>query len=555
MWRTTGSFLLAAAMCLAPMAAATADEAPLKRTEDVIYGRKFGVALTMDVFTPEKPNGLGVVLVVSGGWFSAHEGINPGFCGELLDRGYTVFAVVHGSQPKFAIPEILTDMHRAVRYIRHHAADYGVDPARLGIMGGSAGGHLSLMQGTAGTPGDPKAADPVERESSRVQAVACFFPPTDFLNYGKPGEIAIGRGVLKDFRAPFDFEAMDDQTHRFVEITDEAKIEEIGREISPITHVSSDDPPTLIIHGDADELVPIQQATIMVEALEAAGVEAQLVTKPGAKHGWPNLLADTAKFADWFDAHLASAPAQAEPADAAEARLEVPATDEGLPGAGPVRRSDSFRKTWRNRRAAFAQREAGEHHAVVFFGDSITQGWGDDFARAHGAFGDMKVANRGVSGDTTRGMLVRLEEDVIAIEPRGVVMLMGTNDLAEKAAPETIVGNIELIVDRLHEHDAKLPIVVCLVMPSSAEKDRPADKIQEINRLLVAALQDRPHLAVLDTWTLFADEHGDAKSEEFPDLLHPNDKGYAKWTAALAPLLESAGLVEGEADASAPRGE
>ena len=244
----------------------------MTRTEDVVYGRKSGVALTMDVFTPEKDaNGLGVILVVSGGWFSAHEAIYLPFVEPLVGRGYTVFAVVHGSQPKFTIPEILQDMHRAVRYIRHHAKEYKIDPDRIGIYGGSAGGHLSLMQGTAGDAGNPNAKDPVEQESSRVQAVACFFPPTDFLNYGKPGEDALGRGILSGFKAPFDFHEQDEKTKTFERITDEAKRREIGRQISPITHVSDDDPPTLIIHGDADKLVPIQQAEIDRREAEGGG--------------------------------------------------------------------------------------------------------------------------------------------------------------------------------------------------------------------------------------------------------------------------------------------
>ena len=251
---------LAAGSVAAIVGSAQADEPDYKRTEDVIYGRKFGTALTMDVFQPPKPNGAAVIFCVSGGWFSAHESVNTAFAAELLKRGYTVFEVVHGSQPKFTIPEVLQDMHRAVRYIRSHAADYGVDPQRIGISGASAGGHLSLMQGTAGTAGDASAKDPIDRESSRVQAVGCFFPPTDFLNYGQPGENAIGRGVLKNFRAPFDFEEFDQETKHFVPITDEARILEIGREISPSPHVTPDDPPTLIIHGDADKLVPIQQA-------------------------------------------------------------------------------------------------------------------------------------------------------------------------------------------------------------------------------------------------------------------------------------------------------
>jgi len=247
------------------------------------------------------------VLVVSGGWFSAREAINAPYANEFLNRGYTVFAVVHGSQPKFTIPEILGDMHRAIRFIRYHAKDYGIDPDRIGITGGSAGGHLSLMQGTAGDAGNPDAKDPIDRVSSRVQAVACFFPPTDFLNYGEPGKEALGRGTLSGFRAPFDFHELDPQIRAFVPVSDEAKVREIGRQISPIYHVSADDPPTLIIHGDADKLVPIQQADIIVEKFKAAGVPAEVVVKKGAAHGWPNLIKDVAAFADWFDKHLKTA--------------------------------------------------------------------------------------------------------------------------------------------------------------------------------------------------------------------------------------------------------
>jgi acetyl esterase/lipase len=278
------------------------------RTEDVIYGRKHGVALTMDVFTPKaNANGAAVVWVVSGGWFSSHGGIPNKVANsnleELLKRGYTVFAVVHGSQPKFTIPEILEDMNRAIRFIRFNAAKYHIDPDRIGITGGSAGGHLSLMQGMAGDLGNPKAADPIDKVSSRVQAVACFFPPTDFFNYGKPGEDALGRGILRGFAAPFDFHDFDRERGVFLPVP-EAKKLEIGKKISPINHVSADDPPTLIIHGDADKLVPIQQAELIVAKLKEAGVPAELVVKHNASHGWPNLNKDMTTIADWFDKYL-----------------------------------------------------------------------------------------------------------------------------------------------------------------------------------------------------------------------------------------------------------
>jgi acetyl esterase/lipase len=285
---------------------------PFTRARDVVYGRKHGMALTMEVFTPkERANGAGVVWVVSGGWVSAHTIAEPGFpfspIPELIKRGYTVFAVVHGSQPKFTIPEILEDMHRAVRFIRFHAADYKIDHSRIGITGGSAGGHLSLMQGTAGNDGDSQAKDEVDRVSSRVQAVACFFPPTDFLNYGKPGENALGRGILKEFPAPFAFQAFDPRRGRFgmfVPITDESSIQQIGRQVSPVNHVSADDAPTRIIHGDQDALVPIQQAELIVGKLKDVGVPAEVVLKAGASHGWPNIGNDMPTIVDWFDKYL-----------------------------------------------------------------------------------------------------------------------------------------------------------------------------------------------------------------------------------------------------------
>jgi acetyl esterase/lipase len=276
------------------------------RKQDVIYGRKFGTALTLDVFTPKKDaKGVGVILVVSGGFFSSHDAILPAFIQPFTDRGYTIFAVVHGSQPRYTVPEIVQDMNRSVRFIRYHAKDYGIDPDRIGVMGASAGGHLSLMVGTAGDKGDPNAKDPVGRESSRVQAVACFFPPTDFLNYGKSGDERIRpTDHAPPFRAAFDYRELDKQSMLWVPITDPKRLQEIARQISPVSHVTPDDPPTLIVHGDEDRLVPLQQSQRIVEEFKKAGVETNLVVKKGAGHGWLGLHKDLNQLADWFDKHL-----------------------------------------------------------------------------------------------------------------------------------------------------------------------------------------------------------------------------------------------------------
>lgn len=278
------------------------------RTADVIYGRKFGMALTMDVFTPQSgANGAAVVFVVSGGWVSDNQALNNQFIAyfvaEPLKRGYTVFAVFHGSQPKFTVPEVVADINRAVRYIRHHARDYGIDPDRIGITGGSAGGHLSLMLGTAGDLGNAKSADPVERQSSRVQAVACLFPPTDFLNYGGQGKYAFD-GVLTAFRPAVDVREPDSKTMRLERATDPKKHLELAGKISPISHVSADDPPTRIVHGDADRLVPIQQAELLVAKLKEAGVRAELITRQGRGHDFAGIDKDVAAMTDWFDEHL-----------------------------------------------------------------------------------------------------------------------------------------------------------------------------------------------------------------------------------------------------------
>lgn len=267
--------------------------AEVKRTEDLIYGRKFGTALTMDVFEPAKKNGAGVIWMVSGGFFSSKEAISPKFYQPLLDRGYTVFAVVHGSQPRYIIPEIIEDVQRAARYIHLNARKFGVDPGKLGVSGGSAGGHLSLTLGTRGGPGKADAKDPIERQSSAVAAVACFYPPTDFANWGAPGDDGVGYGTTIKFKPAFGPRSD----------TAEGR-QALSREISPIHFIRSNQPPMLIIHGDSDKLVPIYQAQIFEKRAKAFGNNVKIIVKPGADHGWAGMEKDLAVFADWFDEHL-----------------------------------------------------------------------------------------------------------------------------------------------------------------------------------------------------------------------------------------------------------
>lgn len=220
----------------------------------------------------------------------------------------------------------------------------------------------------------------------------------------------------------------------------------------------------------------------------------------------------------------------------------LPATDDGLPGAGPLRRYDWFQNLWRQRRSAWAKTAEQDRGAVVFLGDSITQGWGGGLSAA---FPGVKVVNRGISGDTTRGVLIRLD-DVLAIDPAAIVLLIGTNDLEEGAAPEVIAGNFKLILGKLEAHDPHMPIVLCTVFPSSVTMKRPVDLIQKVNELYLAAVKGDPQVTVVETWQLFADAEGNAPQAQFPDLLHPNEVGYARWAAALRPIFATLGFMETE---------
>ncbi len=223
----------------------------------------------------------------------------------------------------------------------------------------------------------------------------------------------------------------------------------------------------------------------------------------------------------------------APPGTVATSTLEKAPTAALLPGKGPVQQGDWFDVVWGERRAEFRRRAPVDAGAVVFLGDSITQGWGDPGKH----FPKYRCANRGISGDTTRGILYRLQEDVLALNPAAVVLLIGTNDIGIGADPADVAANHQAILAALKAANPKMPVIVCRVMPSAASQQRPAAKIQKLNTLVDELVARDAQFIRCDSYTIFADEQGDAKKAEFPDLLHPNATGYAKWVAALNPLL------------------
>ncbi len=247
---------------------------------DVIYGHKDGMALVYSVLTPNNANGAAVVFMVSGGWYSrwSEPAVYERMFADELAAGFTVIPVHHGSAPRYHVPDAYADVSRAIRHIKMNADDYGIDADRIGVTGGSAGGHLSLMIGLAADSGDPDSADPVMRHDNHVATVVAYFPPVD----------------LREITGPNDrFPALD---------FDVAK----AASISPILHADPADPSVLLIHGDADDLVDISASEIMYAELQKQNIESDFIVIPGGQHGFRGENAKIANSArlEWFKQQL-----------------------------------------------------------------------------------------------------------------------------------------------------------------------------------------------------------------------------------------------------------
>lgn len=290
-------------------AAVLAQETTYIQTENIVYHEVHGIGLVMDVFVPKgEKNGLGVIDVISGSWFSDRGKIRDHTRSQtfqiLCRKGYTVFAIRPGSITKFSAVEMRSHLNHGIRWVKDHAGQYGIDPERLGLMGASAGGHLACLTAVTAEDGKPVDGKTSETGDTRVKAVAVFFPPTDFLNWK--------RGA--DEPAPSDRERQTPEQRRkrqlrlaFAEPPENPTEEVVNQaltKISPARLVTSSAPPFLLIHGDRDPLVPLQQSEIMIEALKKAGVSAELIVKKGGGHPWLTMHEEVQVIADWFDVQL-----------------------------------------------------------------------------------------------------------------------------------------------------------------------------------------------------------------------------------------------------------
>jgi acetyl esterase/lipase len=269
---------------------------PYKQNKDVVYAEVHGTGLLMDVFTPvAKPNGLAVIDIASGAWYSDRTKIRDHTLAQVYtifcSRGYVVFAVRPGSKTRYTAAEMDRNLKSAIRYVKAHAADYKIDPDRLGLMGGSAGGHLATLAALTPEPAKASAPNPTDRHDTSVRAVGAFFPPTDFLDWD--GDTAIRIDIL----GPLLFVG-GGRGHSQEEIKEAAKA------VSPLHRVQKPRIPFLLIHGDADKVVPLSQSKRLVEAISKAGGSADLIVKPGGGHPWLTISEEVKVMADWFDKQL-----------------------------------------------------------------------------------------------------------------------------------------------------------------------------------------------------------------------------------------------------------
>jgi lysophospholipase L1-like esterase len=223
------------------------------------------------------------------------------------------------------------------------------------------------------------------------------------------------------------------------------------------------------------------------------------------------------------------------PSPTAPTPYPVRATD--WPGHGVIRVFDWMK----DNRAHFWRERERKQRSLVFAGDSLTAQWPDLAAD----FPAITVANRGIGGDVSRGLLFRFEEDVLALDPKGVVILIGTNDLTARQAARDTLRNIESMIELAAQHSPRMPFVLCTVPPSAHPKapvDPEQRKILNAGLRAIAARSDE--VSLVDLYAATAMPSGDADPKWFKsDRLHLNEAGYEQWKASLKPVLREHGIL------------
>ena len=274
---------------------------------DIEYARTPEKRLTLDVYRPSiEHTPLPVVVWVhSGVWHSGKKNRANSPALPLVHHGFIVVIIGHRSASQANFPAQIYDCKAAIRWLRANAEQYHIDPDRIGVWGASSGGHLSALLGTSGDDHELEGNLGHQNYSSKVQAVVDFFGPTDFLQMDAAG-------------STITHNAPDSPESRLIGEPIQENKEKVAR-ANPITYVTQDDPPFLIVHGDRDRLVPYQQSQLLQTALIKVGIESTLYIQKGAGHGFGGKFGSQKLFdivQNFFDSHLKrSSPEYGEQAD------------------------------------------------------------------------------------------------------------------------------------------------------------------------------------------------------------------------------------------------
>jgi acetyl esterase/lipase len=299
----------ATVLMLVALVCANRAAAQQRLEKNIVYGMYSGLALLMDIHRPERPNGYGVVFIAGSGWSAGltygttalKEGQISVWGPPLLRAGYTVFAINHRASPRFHYPAPVEDVQRAIRFVRHHGRRFGIDPGRIGGVGGSSGGHLIGLTAMLGAPGITGDSDPVNQEPATLQCIVLRAAPTDLKKM--IGGSATGTGAVALFLGRM--------------LRPDPGDQEIYRAASPVAHVSASSPPVLLVHGDADDTVPYEQSESMEKALLGAKATVELIRVPGGGHGAsfafkreddPRLTQALNESVQWLDRYLKVTP-------------------------------------------------------------------------------------------------------------------------------------------------------------------------------------------------------------------------------------------------------
>ena len=301
--RATVIGVFAALQFALPHSSYATEPLPYTQKQDVVFAEVHGTGLLMDVFTPTGPaNGLAIVDIASGAWYSDRGKIRDHTLAQVYStfcsRGYVVFAIRPGSKSRYTALEMDQNVKSGIRYVKEHVVEHKIDASHIGLTGASAGGHLATLAALTPVAGNAEAKNQADRRDSSVAAVAVFFPPTDFIEWRE------GHMVDAKVLAPLLAVGAITNDEGSLRGKSSEEIQAMARAISPLYQVNRPTIPFLLIHGDADEVVPLSHSKKLVDAILAEGGSAELIVKVGGGHPWLTLPNEVAVMADWFDKQL-----------------------------------------------------------------------------------------------------------------------------------------------------------------------------------------------------------------------------------------------------------